>query len=77
MKSKRSRKDRARRQCNGWTYVTMKTKKGQQELNLLMQELFCLHETSEAERKKALDECPTIGMFKVRKSFNPHESVEL
>lgn len=72
MKSKRSRKDKAIRKSIRCAY-----NKEQQKLNLLMQELFCLHETSEAEKKKALDECPTIGMFRVRKSFNDHESVDL
>ena len=74
MKSKRSRKD------NAWRKSLSKKKLSNEFINKMIAELFSMYDEAEAAdeaNEKFLDECPTIGMFKVRKSFNTHESVEL
>lgn len=42
-------------------------------MNKLIKEIYDSEIKAEAANKKALDECPTIGIFRVRKSFNTHE----
>ena len=74
MKSKRSRKDKARRKSLSKKILPFGF------LTSMIAEIFSRYDEAEAAdeaNEKFFDECPTIGMFKVRKSFNKHESAEL